>query len=137
MLEAAAVPHHNPTTLSTAYAAAAAIADAGIVRTQATTIVPATPHRTPRVPRLGPTPMIALEMTCVVETGMPSCAVVSRTVAAVVSAAKPLTGSSSTTRWPIVFMIRQPPTAVPSEIAVAATTITHGGTSTLGIAPAE
>ena len=42
-------------------------------------------------------------------------------VAAVVSAAKPWTGSSLTTRWPIVLMIRQPPTAVPSDIAVAAT----------------
>ena len=41
-------------------------------------------------------------------------------VAAVVSAAKPWTGSSLTTFWPIVLMIRQPPAAVPSEIAVAA-----------------
>ena len=39
--------------------------------------------------------------------------------AAVVSAAKPWTGSSLTTLWPIVRMIRQPPAAVPSEIAVA------------------
>ena len=38
-------------------------------------------------------------------------------VAAVVSAAKPWIGSSFTTRWPIVLMIRQPPTAVPSEMA--------------------
>ena len=38
-------------------------------------------------------------------------------VAAVVSAAKPWTGSSFTTFWPIVLMIRQPPAAVPSEIA--------------------
>ena len=77
--------------------------------------------------------MIALEMTWVVETGMPKWAVAMRMVAAVVSAAKPWTGSSSTTRWPIVCMIRQPPTAVPSESAVADTTITQTGTSTVGI----
>ena len=58
------------------------------------------------------------------------------TVAAVVSAANPWTGSSSTTRWPIVCMIRQPPTAVPSEMAVADTTMTHTGTSIVGMTPA-
>ena len=42
--------------------------------------------------------MIALEMTWVVETGIPSWAVMNRTLAAVVSAAKPWTGSSLTTR---------------------------------------
>ena len=63
--------------------------------------------------------MIALEMTWVVETGIPKWAVANRIVAAVVSAAKPWTGSSLATRWPIVFMIRQPPTAVPSDSAVA------------------
>ena len=56
---------------------------------------------------------------------------------AVVSAAKPWTGSSLATRWPIVCMIRQPPTAVPSEMAVADTTITHGGTSMVEMTPAE
>ena len=76
-----------------------------------------------------PTPMMALEMTWVVETGIPKCAVPRRTVAAVVSAANPWTGSSSTTRWPIVCMIRQPPTAVPSDSAVADTTMTQTGTS--------
>ena len=32
----------------------------------------ATPQRTPRVPLLDPTPMIELEITWVVETGIPS-----------------------------------------------------------------
>ena len=36
----------------------------------------ATPQRTPRAPLLVPTPMIALEMTWVVETGMPKWAAV-------------------------------------------------------------
>ena len=49
-------------------------------------------------------------------------------MAAVVSAAKPWIGSSFTTFWPIVLMIRQPPAAVPSDIAVAARRITHSGT---------
>ena len=44
-----------------------------------------------------PTPMIALEMTWVVETGIPKCAAPRMMVAAVVSAAKPWTGSSLTT----------------------------------------
>ena len=59
------------------------------------------------------------------------------TVAAVVSAAKPWIGSSSTTRWPIVCMIRQPPIAVPSESAVAETRSPKRDRSTLGITPAE
>ena len=58
-------------------------------------------------------------------------------VAAVVSAAKPWTGSSFTTRWPIVFMIRQPPAAVPSDIAVAAIRMTHVGTVLLEMAGGE
>ena len=57
-------------------------------------------------------------------------------MAAVVSAAKPWTGSSLATRWPIVCMIRQPPTAVPSDSAVAETTITQVGTLNVGITPA-
>ena len=57
-------------------------------------------------------------------------------LAAVVSAAKPWIGSSSTTRWPIVSMIRQPPTAVPSDSAVADTTMTQNGTSIVVMTPA-
>ena len=58
------------------------------------------------------------------------------TVAAVVSAAKPWTGSSSTTRCPIVFMMRQPPAAVPSDMAVAAAMMTQVGTVMSGMTPA-
>ena len=80
--------------------------------------------------------MMALEMTCVVDTGIPRLAVATSTVAAVVSAAKPCAGSSSTTRRPIVRMIRQPPTAVPSEIAEAAAMMTQVGTVMSGMTPA-
>ena len=65
------------------------------------------------------------DKTWVVDTGIPKWAVPTRTLAAVVSAANPWIGSSWTTRWPIVCMIRQPPTAVPSESAVAETTMTQ------------
>ncbi len=97
----------------------------------------ATPQRTPLRPLLVPTPMIALEITWVVDTGIPSDAVPSSTVAAVVSAANPWTGSSSTTRWPMVFITRQPPTAVPRDSAVADTKITQLGTSLVSITPAD
>ena len=95
-------------------------------------MLPATPQRTADSRSLDPTPMIALEMTWVVETGIPKCDAVRMIVAAVVSAAKPWTGSSFTTCWPIVRMIRQPPAAVPSEIAVAARTMTHSGIVDVG-----
>ena len=57
-------------------------------------------------------------------------------MAAVVSAANPWTGSSLATRCPIVCMIRQPPTAVPRDSAVAETTITQVGTSLVSMTPA-
>src|SRR5215218_1650392 len=100
-----------------------------MVRIQAITMLPATPHRTADSRSLEPTPMIALEMTWVVETGIPKWDAVKMIVAAVVSAAKPWTGSSLTTFWPMVLMIRQPPAAVPREIALAAAMITHSGTT--------
>ena len=58
--------------------AAARMPAAGMVRTQATRMRRATPQRTPRAPWLEPTPMIALEMTWVVETGIPKWAVANR-----------------------------------------------------------
>ena len=54
----------------TAKNTAATMAAAGMVRTQAQMIRPATPQRTARVPFVEPTPTIA-PMVCVVETGMP------------------------------------------------------------------
>ena len=51
---------------------AATVPAAGMVMTQASRIRRATPQRTPLGPRAEPTPMMALEMTCVVETGIPS-----------------------------------------------------------------
>ena len=81
------VGHARPRELRTNQTSAAMRPDAGMVMIQAATMRRATPQRTPRRPRPMPTPMIALEMTCVVETGIPSCAALKMTVAAVVSAA--------------------------------------------------
>src|SRR5690606_12703914 len=66
-----------------------------------------------------PTPMIAVEMLCVVDTGMPSDDAARITEAALVSAAKPWIGCSLTSLWPRVLMIRQPPAAVPAAITMA------------------
>ena len=42
-----------------------------MVRIQAHTILPATPHLTAEMRRVAPTPMMAPVMVCVVETGIP------------------------------------------------------------------
>src|ERR1035437_8825893 len=115
------------------YDVAAMIAVAGIVKTQAVTMLRAIPQRTALIRSLVPTPMIAVEMTCVVETGMPKFEATMMIEAGVVSAAKPWTGSTFTTGWPIVFMIRHPPAAVPSDIAVAAIRMTQTGTVLSGV----
>src|SRR5271157_661338 len=112
------------------------IADAGIVRIQAVTMPRAIPQRTALMRSLVPTPMMAVEMTWVVETGIPKCEATMMMEAAVVSAAKPWTGSSLTTRWPMVLMIRHPPAAVPRDIAVAAMRMTQIGTTLSWMAPA-
>ena len=109
----------------------------GMVRIQATRMRRATPQRT----RAGALARADAHDRAGDDLGgrdrHPEWAVVSRIEAAVVSAAKPWTGSSLATRWPIVFMIRQPPTAVPADSAVADTMMTHVGTMTVGMTPAE
>jgi len=63
--------------------------------------------------------MIEVEMTWVVETGMPNVEAPWMMSAAVVSAAKPCTGCSLTILCPIVRMIRQPPAVVPAAMVRA------------------
>ena len=58
-------------------------------------------------------------MTCVVLVGMPMAEAPRMTPAEAVSTQKPCTGWSLTKSWPTVLMIRQPPAAVPSAMAVA------------------
>ena len=67
-------------------------------------------------------------IVCVVLTGMPKWAVPRRMMAALVSAAKPCTGSILMMRIPRVRIMRQPPAAVPSPIATAHDKITQLGT---------
>src|SRR5438105_6814443 len=99
-----------------------------MVSTHAVSMFPATPHRTADTRFDAPTPMMLDEITCVVLTGALR-AVAKRIVpAAAVSAANPLIGRSLMILWPIVFMIRHPPDAVPRAIAVAQAAITHAGT---------
>src|SRR5690606_3995355 len=69
------------------------------------------------------TPMIADEMLCVVDTGIPSDEAARITEAALVSAAKPWIGCSLTSLWPSVLMMRQPPAAVPAAITSAQLTL--------------
>src|SRR5947209_17021731 len=95
----------------------------------------ATPQRTAETRFDAPTPMMLAEITCVVLTGACRWLAARITVAAAVSAAKPLIGRRRMILWPIVFMIRQPPDAVPRAIAVAQLTITHVGTCKVGVNP--
>src|SRR3954447_23417934 len=91
-------------------------------------MLPAIPQRTADTRFDAPTPMIEDEITCVVETGAWRPLAARITIAPAVSAAKPLIGFSLMILWPMFFMIRQPPAAVPSAMAVAHDTITHVGT---------
>src|SRR5690606_11453101 len=73
-------------------AIAAAKADAGIVKIQAQTMLPATPQRTADILRDAPTPTMAPVIVCVVETGTPSAVARNSVKAPPVSAQKPPTG---------------------------------------------
>ena len=57
-------------------------------------------------------------------------------IAAPVSAAKPLTGCSFVIRDPIVWMMRQPPNSVPSEMAAYAAISTQNGMWNVSMYPA-
>src|SRR6478672_3787034 len=54
------------------HAIAAMKAEAGIVKIQAQTMLPATPQRTADARRVDPTPTMAPVIVCVVDTGTPS-----------------------------------------------------------------
>ena len=96
-----------------------------MVSTQAQTMRPTRPHFTASKRLVAPTPRMEVEMTCVVESGMPISEAPWIVMAAAVSAAKPWTGCSFTILWPIVRMIFQPPAAVPRAIVIAQRTITQ------------
>lgn len=64
-------------------------AQIGNVRTHAKTRSRVTPQRTADTPRVAPTPMTAVEIVCVVLSGIPRREAISIVVAAAVSAANP------------------------------------------------
>lgn len=101
----------------------------GIVRHQALSIFCATPQWTAFVLLAVPTPIIEPETTWVVETGRLRRVAPKTTIDELRSAEKPLAGSSLKIFPPTVFIIRQPPDAVPIAIAVAQRTLTKVGTS--------
>src|SRR4051794_41325025 len=100
-----------------------------MVRIQAHTTRPATPHRTAESRWIDPTPTIAPVIVWVVETGMPWAETKKRVAAAADSAATPPDGCSFVIREPRVWTTRQPPDNVPRAMAVWADSTTHRGTS--------
>ena len=77
--------------------------------------------------RTAPTPMMALVLVCVVETGMPSTVITSRHSALDRSAEKPWYFSSRTMSCPTDLMMRSPPTLVPTPMIVLHRIISHTG----------
>ena len=88
----------------------------GIVRTQAQTMVPATPQRTAVRRCVAPTPTMAPVIVWVVLTGMPASDAPMIATAAAVSAQNPPIGRSFVILVPMVLTIRHPPAIVPSAI---------------------
>ena len=70
---------------------------------------PATPQRTAESRLAAPAPMIAPLITCVVDSGKPTCDADRITAAPAPCAAKPWAGSILMIFEPIVRTIRQPP----------------------------
>src|SRR5256885_17193239 len=93
----------------TRYATAETAAESGMVRTQAHTMRPATPHFTAETRRVAPTPMIAPVMGWGGDTGMPREGARKRGIAPAVSAQNPPKGCRLGILRPIVFTVRQPP----------------------------
>src|SRR6185436_317800 len=106
---------------------AATNAAAGMVRIQAQTMRPATPHLTADSLRVAPTPTIEPVIVCVVETGVPVSVTYASVNAAAVTAQKPPTGFNFVILVPIVRTMRQPPESVPSAIAACAASTTSIG----------
>ena len=107
----------------------------GIVTTQATSMLRATPQWTARTRFAEPIPMMEPETTCVVLTGRCKSVAVKMTIDEFKSAANPLIDSSLKIFVPIVEIIRQPPADVPSAIDVAQASLTHTGISIVSIYP--
>src|SRR5215471_2685772 len=108
-------------------------AEPGIVKTQAQTMLPATPQRTAENFRADPTPMIEPVMVWVVDTGTPNPVAMKSMVAPLAEAQKPPTGLSLVIRIPIVLTMRHPPKSVPSPIAAWQASTTQKGSGSLAL----
>src|SRR3989338_2838723 len=89
------------------------------------TTVPRTPHRTSPMRRDELAPAIAEVMVCVVESGTPKTDAAMMVEDAALVATNPCHDLMLTMRLPMVAMIRQPPSDVPSPIVSPHKTITH------------
>jgi len=107
-----------------------------MVRIQAQTMRPATPHFTALSRRVAPTPMIAPVIVWVVDTGMPPSVAPTMVNAPAVSAQNPPIGWSLVIFEPIVLTIRQPPSSVPIAMAKCEIRMTQSGTSNSSSLPA-
>ncbi len=94
---------------------AAIRAEIGIVISQVNTILRATPHLTPFTRWAEPTPIIAEEITCVVETGKWINVAPKMIEADAKSAAAPFTGRIFIILPPTVLIILYPPIDVPNS----------------------
>lgn len=101
--------------------------EAGIVMSHATTISPATAHRTDLGRNADPAPIIDDEMTCVVEIGNPKSDVTYMIAADVLCDAKLWMGRTRYSPDPKVLMIRHPPVAIPSDMAAEQISTTQCG----------
>jgi len=99
-----------------------------MVKTQAQTMLRATPQRTADALCNDPTPIMEPVTVCVVDTGMPNVVAMANVMALEVSAQNPPTGFNLVIRIPIVLTIRQPPHNVPSAMTRLHETMTHNGT---------
>ena len=97
---------------------AAISAETGTVKIHAHKIFAAIPHfKLEKLVVTAPTPMIAVAIVCVVDTGIPPQVAKNRVKAPPDSAEKPPTGFNLVIFMPMVFTILQPPNAVPRLIA--------------------
>ena len=77
--------------------------------------------------REAPTPIIAVVLVCVVDTGIPNIEAKNKTMAALTSAENPWYFSSLTISIPTDLIIFIPPTEVPNPIVMEHNAMTHKG----------
>src|SRR3990167_5810444 len=115
--------------LATNAAKKASAPQTGKVRSHPCTTPPNTPHRTSLTRRDELAPAIAVVMVCVVESGTPKIEAAIIVDDAALVAANPCHDLMLTMRFPMVAMMRQPPSDVPRPMVRPHSTMTHHGIS--------